>query len=283
MYVFISAVFFLFFLIAYKSVLTISVHANEKEKTAATILSELQKDKNEMDSTVKNTETPAWVKNRITNNLHQLNEDIALLQNDSTKKFQVMADMQSTSLFSSNNYTSKEEYDSIQNTLPDGLKDNWIRRKFQHKNIEIDDKFKSNSNEAINTLLESFFHHFPQTLFISLPLFALVLQLLYARRKQFYYASHIIYTVHLYCALYVFLFLILLISRVSQVAYLHWLIWINVIVFLYLFWYTFRALHAYYGQGTGKTFLKWILLNTAAFFILLGLFVVMFFFTIFTM
>ncbi len=281
MYVFVSAIFFLFFLTVYHSVLTISATNNDKEKTAAAVLRELEDNKKEIENSLKEDGTPTWVKSRVKNSLQQLDTDIALLQKDSTKKFQVLADLKSTSMSSTNNYTSRKEYDSIQRTLPDSLQDNWIKQKFQLKNIDIGNKFRNNGNEEVNTLIESFFHHFPQTLFISLPLFALILQLLYIRRKQFYYANHIIYTVHLYCALFVFLFIILIISNISKIAYLGWLIWLNVVVFLYLLWYSFKALRVYYGQGTGKTFLKWISLNTLAFFVFLGLFILMFLFTVY--
>ncbi len=279
MYVFVSAIFFLFFLTVYHSVLTISATNNDKEKTAAAVLRELEDNKKEIENSLKEDGTPTWVKSRVKNSLQQLNTDIALLQKDSAKKFQVLADLSSASKFSTKNYTSQKEYDSVQKTLPHSLQDNWIEQKFQRKKIDNDNKFRSNANEEVNTLVESFFHHFPQMLFISLPLFALILQLLYIRRKQFYYANHIIYTVHLYCALFVFLFIILAISSVSKIHYLGWSIWINVIVFLYLLWYTYQALRVYYGQGTGKTILKWLLLNTFAFFVFVGLFILMFFFT----
>ena len=50
-------------------------------------------------------------------------------------------------------------------------------------------------------------HNCPKVLFISLPIFALLLKLLYVRRKQFYYVDHGIFSIHLY----IFSFLILLI------------------------------------------------------------------------
>lgn len=282
MYVFISAIFFLYFLTVYNSALKVSVNETQ-EKSAAGIMRELLEDKNDILNSMKDNGTPSWVKSRLPNALQQVNNNIAMLQQDSTRKFQVLADMKSTSVFSTNDYRSEREYDSIQKTMPDTLKDNWIKQKFERKNIEISNRFRENKSEMSSRLLESFFHHFPQTLFISLPLFALMLQLLYIRRKQFFYANHIIYTVHLYCAVFVFFFVLLLLNQAADVNYFGWLKWVQGAVFLYMTWYTYAALRRYYGQSRGKTFLKWVLLNIAAYVVIIVLFVFLFFFTMFTM
>jgi hypothetical protein len=39
--------------------------------------------------------------------------------------------------------------------------------------------------------------------FVSLPLFALMLRLLYVRRKQFFYVNHIVFSIHLYCGTFI--------------------------------------------------------------------------------
>ena len=48
-------------------------------------------------------------------------------------------------------------------------------------------------------LLDKFLHMLPYILFVSLPLYALFLKLLYIRkRKQFYYVDHGLFLIHLY-------------------------------------------------------------------------------------
>ena len=59
----------------------------------------------------------------------------------------------------------------------------------------------------IRDMIGKFLHNSPKVLFISLPLFAVLLKLLYVRRKQFYYVDHGIFAVHLY----IFSFLVLLV------------------------------------------------------------------------
>ncbi|MDQ2753239.1 MAG: hypothetical protein M3R72_09485, partial [Bacteroidota bacterium] len=171
-------------------------------------------------------------------------------------------------------------YDSIQKTLPVKVKDSWLTQKFYHKGLDLENRFRENKKEMLTAITESFLHHFPQMLFISLPIFALLLQLLYVRRKQFFYANHIIYTVHLYCALFIFIFLMLLIGKIDKLPYLSWLQYFSYAVSLYAIFYTYKAMRTFYGQGRIKTILKWILLNGAAFFVMICLFVLLALFTV---
>ncbi len=143
--------------------------------------------------------------------------------------------------------------------------------------------FRADGNEAVNTFTESIFHHIPQTLFVSLPLFALMLQLLYKRHKNLFYANHAIYTLHLYCALFIFMFATLLLQKLEAQSYLNWLQWLRYGIFVYTVYYTFRALRVYYGQGFWKTFSKWIVLNLMAFVMITGLLILMVFLSLYTM
>jgi hypothetical protein len=59
-------------------------------------------------------------------------------------------------------------------------------------------------------------HMFPQLLFVSLPFFALILQLLYVRRKQLYYVNHVVFTLHLYCGTFILILATLLLGSIFQ-------------------------------------------------------------------
>lgn len=193
----------------------------------------------------------------------------------------LVSDIAGIRVSDSSGYNTVEQYDSIQQKMPKNKRDGWLTQKLKKKGLGLTSRYHENRNELINVFAESFLHHFPQMLFISLPLFALLLQLLYVRRKQFYYANHIIYTVHLYCAVFIFIFLILLIGLLKNLAYLSWLRYLNFAIVLYTLFYTYKAMRTFYGQGRMKTILKWILLNSAAFVVLLILFISLFLFTLF--
>jgi len=101
--------------------------------------------------------------------------------------------------------------------------------------------------------------------FIILPLFALVLYLLYIRRrKQYNYVAHAIFTVHYYCLVFIGFFFILLITLnkiIDIVA--EPLLFFAILIYLYV------AMLKFYKQGWFKTLIKYILLNIVVFCLIL--------------
>jgi hypothetical protein len=83
-------------------------------------------------------------------------------------------------------YQSVESYDSIQKTLPTEKKDGWLKKRVITRIIMIEERYNREHGEFIRELAGNFVHNFPKMLFISLPIFALLLKLLYIRRKKFY-------------------------------------------------------------------------------------------------
>ncbi len=91
-------------------------------------------------------------------------------------------------------------------------------------------------------------------LFLFLPILAALHHLLYLRRK-FYYPEHLFFTFYNQAALFLLLalgFSLILITGYEGVI---------VIFILGFLLYQFIALRRFYGQGTGKTILKFIILN----------------------
>lgn len=177
------------------------------------------------------------------------------------------------------NYRSKEEYDSV---LKAGVKKhNWFERQLIYKNIELKEKYNSKPKAIIAALINKFTHLLPQMLFVLLPLFALVLKLVYIRRKQFYYVDHVIFTIHLY----VFIFLVMLvsfgISKLKNLLHWSWLGYLVVIFVLSTFFYFYKALRNFYKQRRAKTILKYFILLFLFFIITLLMFIVFLFFSIF--
>ena len=95
-------------------------------------------------------------------------------------------------------YTSIPQYDSVQKALPPDQKDNWLERLAKHREIELNARYKDDQEAMWKDLFEKFTHTFPYLLFVSLPLYAFYLKLLYWRRKQFLYVTHGIFLIYLY-------------------------------------------------------------------------------------
>jgi hypothetical protein len=188
----------------------------------------------------------------------------------------------SRSLFSGigGKYKTVAEYDSVQRSLPKEKRDEWFARSIQRRSIVINEKYGGDFSAFNKALFEHALHALPKMLFISLPLFALILSLLYIRRKQFYYVSHVIFTIHLF--VFVFLVLLLIFTSGSIMSKTGWpLGWVPVVLWGYMFFYLYKAMRRVYAQGRLKTISKYILLLMLALvlniFLFLGLFSYSFF------
>jgi hypothetical protein len=178
------------------------------------------------------------------------------------------------------NYTSVEQYDSLQKTRPPDERDGWFERIMIKRSIVLSNKY--NDSTLMRAWGEAFIHQFPKLLFISLPIFALILRLLYIRRrKQFYYVDHGIFSIHLY----IFSFIVLLISMglagLSNVTGWGLFNWLQLPLWFYLIYYDYKSMRNFYGQGAGKTLVKFLLLNMLAFISIVILFAAFFIFAAF--
>lgn len=178
-------------------------------------------------------------------------------------------------------FTSIKQYDSIQKTLPVKERDGWLKRRAEHRNIELHERYGDNRNEMLRELLEKFTHTFPYMLFVSLPLYALYLKFLYWRRKQFLYVTHAIFLIYLYIFTFIDLLVYFGLNEIHQSMNWDWIGWIEAVVLLYGVWYAYKAMRKFYGQGTGKTLLKFIILNILAFWSIIFLFSAFFLFAVF--
>jgi len=148
------------------------------------------------------------------------------------------------------------QYDSAQKTLPENKRDGFIERYLNRKGIAVTQALDENPNEVKHKVIEKFFHTMPYMLFISVPLIALILMLLYIRnRQEYYYTSHIIFTVHYYCFVFIALFCILLLKKTGETGDM-----ITPLISLGYFVYLYAAMLRFYNQGWLKTLLKYCLL-----------------------
>jgi len=178
-------------------------------------------------------------------------------------------------------YRTIAEYDSAQKAKPASKRDGWFMRKLQYRSIELNQRYAKEPGGLIRDMIGKFLHNSPKVLFISLPLFAALLKLLYVRRKQFYYVDHGIFAVHLY--IFSFLVLLVLFGINGLHSYTGWgiLQWIFGFACLYPFIYYYKAMRRFYGQRRGKTILKYFILLFLSFIIQLVIFAGAFAFSVF--
>jgi len=161
-------------------------------------------------------------------------------------------------------YTTVRQYDSTQNSLPESKRDGWLERKLNIRVIEINNKYRDQGGDKTfeSDFVKAFMDNFSKVLFYNLPIFALLLKLLYVRR-DFYYSEHLVFSIYYYNFFYLAGSVSLLINLIPALS------WVNVILVLWLMAYLLFAMKRMYLQTWKKTILKYSIL-TLLFLICLG-------------
>ncbi len=273
MYVFSSAFFFIIFFSFFSGNQNMAGVVKIKESTGGLKVSTSKKNKSAREEALKNAETKE--DSAIINSILPGDTSGRFKNNDSTKKWA------NNGLFSRNGkeYKTMAEYDSVQNSLPKEKRDQWFQRMVTRRLIIIVEKYGGDMTKFNKALLDHARQSLPKMLFISLPLFALILSLLYIRRQQFYYVNHLIFTIHLF--VFVFLMLLLNFTNNKFLASNGWGTFISVMLWTYMFIYLYKAMRRMYGQGRFKTIVKYLLLLFFALILNSFLFVALFSYSFF--
>lgn len=180
-------------------------------------------------------------------------------------------------------FRSPEEYDSIQHSLPEARRDNWLdtwaNRHLSHLNTMPREMVREK-------MYDNLAHNFPKALFVYLPIFAFIIWLLHGKKRWLYF-DHAIFTLHYFSFL---LLLYTVLTLLKNTLPWHLLMAPNKTKFLYglilpvwSVYYFFRAHHKLYSEHRLISWVKSIVIyviNTALFIIVLMGFVV---FTIFNL
>ena len=243
LYVFTSAFFFLIFFSMTKFGNSI-VNQDNKMKGIAWATVEA------MDSTSFNAYSSAINKENGKGSIPMSREEFKLYF-DSTALKQSLS-------FTNDDYKTKAEYDAA---LKTGKKHhNWFKRQLIYKQIELNEKYHNDSDKAVKEFSSILLHSLPQMLFVLLPFFALMLKMLYFRRKEYYYVNHSIFSIHFY--IFFFLNMLIIFGLRSINDTLDWSIikYVEIILGFGIFFYLYKAMRKFYQQGRGKTIFKFFIL-----------------------
>jgi len=166
-------------------------------------------------------------------------------------------------------FKSLGQYDSTQRALPDSLRDGWWKKQLMRKLVRADEEYHTDKKRYFEHFSENMLHSFPKILFFSLPFFALFLNILYFRHKQYYYVDHGIFSIHVYCATFILMMGVILLNRLQVFLDLKWFKAVAdiaiILLCLYMLIYLYKAMRGFYRQGKGKTFLKYLILCLLSF------------------
>jgi len=175
-------------------------------------------------------------------------------------------------------YKTVADYDSAERKLPDSVRDGWLEHKVMERLIVSTEEYHEDKRRYKERLMENILHSFPKILFWSLPFFALILNMLYFRHKQYFYVSHGIFTIHVYCATFILILAAILLNTFSD-----WLGWgwfkvvselLQIALWFYIMIYLYKAMRGFYKQRRAKTFLKYFIACSVAFVVNLILFLI---------
>ncbi|MBC6109308.1 DUF3667 domain-containing protein [Pedobacter fastidiosus] len=145
------------------------------------------------------------------------------------------------------NDTTYASYLVRQKKLTPSDQDNWYRRMIKKRAISIGEK-----SEVIQETLE---HNRPKQFFLLMPLLAFFIMLNF-RKNHIYYLDHLIFTIHGMTAYFIIeIFTQPIIKHIfgedSIISSI-----MNIAVFVFMFWYMFKALTIFYQRKTWSTIFK---------------------------
>ena len=111
-------------------------------------------------------------------------------------------------------------------------------------------------------LFERILSRISVALFLLLPIFTLIVSLLYIRRK-FNYTENLVFVFHVQTVFFLLLLIFMIVDRIVDSNNGIFIFLLSFLIYLYM------AMRNFYGQGWFKTFIKYILLNTAFMFLAL--------------
>jgi len=179
------------------------------------------------------------------------------------------------------NYKTIAAYNAAQQKLPSSKKDNWLDAVIKKKGIELNEKYGGDNLKIGKALIEKFENYFSRMLYISLPIFAFFIWVLYRRNKNHFFVDHIIFSIHIYCAFYIILFITQIVSIVNDFFSDQLSGIIAFVVPLTLVFYLYKSLKNHFNQSRKKTLLKCLILILLTMFLMATLMVIFFMFSLF--
>jgi hypothetical protein len=145
--------------------------------------------------------------------------------------------------------TTVASYEKRQKLLPAPKRDNFLKHYAIRRNLEL-----QHYPDAEKKMTEELLHNVPKMMFILLPLFALILKIVYFNKKKYYY-EHLIYSFHVHSALFLSYLVLVLIQWLFGLFY-NLDGWFSFMWCIYIIWYIYRSLKSFYGSRRWVTVLK---------------------------
>ncbi len=151
-----------------------------------------------------------------------------------------------------------EAYTSLQNALPKEKRDGMFKTWFNEKQIELNGAYRKDPKAFSKNVIDGFLHALPKMLFISLPIVAFFFQLLYLRKKHKHhqYVYHGVFTIHLYVMIFLMLLFIYGFNALSDTTGWSLFSIISKILSVCILYHSYKSMRNFYEQSRRKTIFK---------------------------
>jgi hypothetical protein len=136
-------------------------------------------------------------------------------------------------------------------SVSENVQRSWLRAPVERKLAQIG---HLPPRDAVRSFLQDMLDYAPHLLFLLLPVFALLLKLMYVRRDR-YYAEHFVFALHVHAFFFLMFFIMLALPWSG----------VNWILALWMMAYMWVAMKRVYRQGWFRTTVKWWLLGWSYF------------------
>ncbi len=259
LYVFTSAIFFYLFFNFF-----VDIPENEKTDSKPLNPAQLVEKLNEIDTSKKNVFRleKSYIIRSKNDTIFDLSQAgmVAKLTDSISKRDSQNATSGLSISFSGNpndvntKFKNVESYLNFQDSIPNVQRDGFFKKYMLVREFKIKLFFEENKKKAMWMLLDQFIHSFPTLLFISLPLLALVLQLLFFRRKKMGYAVHGIFLLHLYVFTFLALLFYFTVVKIFSLTPFDVPGLFAPFIFLGVLFYGYKAFRNFYILRRAKTF-----------------------------
>ncbi len=173
-----------------------------------------------------------------------------------------------------------EDYLKLQSQLPAAERDSDWEQKLVKQAFSVGREY-GNSEDLLKVLADVMLHKMSTLLFFTLPLLAFILQLIFIRRKDYYYMHHGIFVLHMVTSLFLVLFLTDILGLFQIGLNLNWMSSISSWLGFGWFVYYFISFKNFYQIGWKKAvayfFSAVFLQNIVMLIVFLGLLIFSFF------
>ena len=118
---------------------------------------------------------------------------------------------------------------------------------FNRQTVKINEKFQKDQSGTIYGFFDAFIHSFPKMLIISLPFMALIMQLMYLRRKEISFVGHLVYVIQLYVFSFLASALNMILTSIGDIEPLGFVHWIAMAVLIWILYYGYKSMKNFYG------------------------------------